>query len=300
MRDRKPLSGARSGNTDFSFSLERFDDSGFFPSIARSNGYTLLLIERGRGTLNVGECAITLDNGGLLVALSPYQALMVERTTELNGFLIRFHPDFLCVFKHHRELACDGVLFDDAYGRSAIPLGADDLEEFASLAAKMAEELRGDLEAADEMLLSYLKIFILRAVRLLNPASREGDAAVNPTREARKPVLRAFREAVEVNFRKLHAVEDYAGILGLPAKALSRECVEGMGKGARAVIIDRLIAEAKRELYLTDSPVKAIAYRLGYPDEYHFSRLFKSEVGIPPSTYREKVGSARGMLRRDS
>ncbi len=114
MRDRKQLAGARSGNADLSFSLERFDESGFFPSTARSNGYTLLLIEKGRARLKVGECAISLDNGGLLAALSPYQAF------------------------------------------------------------------------------------------------------------------------------ELQAVEDYAGILGLPAKALSRECIEGTGKGARAVIIDRL------------------------------------------------------------
>ena len=295
MSDRTPIRGARQGNADLSFSIEPFDGDSLFRDLSRSNGYSLILFERGRGTLHIGDSPRVLSGGGALLTLSPYQGFKIDEGTNQHGFMIRFHPDFLCVYKHHRELSCDGVLFDDAYGLPLLPLGEEELEALGSIARKMLEELRGDLAAADEMLLSYLKIFILQAVRLrLVTAGRSDPQTGRPA----APLPRRFRDAVEENFRKLHAVEDYVRLLSVPAKSLARECRAELGKGPRTIIIDRIIVEAKRELYLTDAPVKEVAYRLGYADEFHFSRLFKSEVGVSPSAYRDSVGMGRGLLRR--
>jgi len=54
------------------------------------------------------------------------------------------------------------------------------------------------------------------------------------------------------------------------------------------------VIEAKRELYLTSKPVKAIAYELGFDDEYYFSRFFKANASVSPQLYRSTVGFAKG------
>jgi AraC family transcriptional regulator, transcriptional activator of pobA len=59
-------------------------------------------------------------------------------------------------------------------------------------------------------------------------------------------------------------------------------------------LTERIMVEAKRELYLTSKPVKAIAYELGFDDEYYFSRFFKNKAEVSPQLYRETVGFARG------
>jgi transcriptional regulator GlxA family with amidase domain len=41
------------------------------------------------------------------------------------------------------------------------------------------------------------------------------------------------------------------------------------------LISERIIIEAKRELYPTNKATKEIAYEPGYEDEYYFSRLFR-------------------------
>ena len=61
-------------------------------------------------------------------------------------------------------------------------------------------------------------------------------------------------------------------------------------KTLTSLITERIIIEAKRELYLTNKSVKELAYELGYEDEYYFSRFFKKNVNIPPQVYRETVG----------
>ena len=60
------------------------------------------------------------------------------------------------------------------------------------------------------------------------------------------------------------------------------------------LITERIIVEAKRELYLTDKTVKEIAYELGYDDEYYFSRVFKGKADISPQFYRDTIGFNRG------
>ena len=56
------------------------------------------------------------------------------------------------------------------------------------------------------------------------------------------------------------------------------------------LIAERIIIEAKRELYLSNKPVKEIAFRLGYEDEYYFSRFFKKHADVSPQLYRETIG----------
>ncbi|WP_278021813.1 helix-turn-helix domain-containing protein [Flavobacterium ginsengisoli] len=62
------------------------------------------------------------------------------------------------------------------------------------------------------------------------------------------------------------------------------------------LITERIIVEAKRELYLTNKTVKEIAYELGYDDEYYFSRVFKGKTDISPQLYRDTIGFNRGTL----
>lgn len=45
------------------------------------------------------------------------------------------------------------------------------------------------------------------------------------------------------------------------------------------------IHKAKELLERGDSPIKEVAFRLGFKDEYYFSRLFKSKAGVSPSRW---------------
>lgn len=53
-----------------------------------------------------------------------------------------------------------------------------------------------------------------------------------------------------------------------------------------AYLLDRKIDTARSLLRHSTRPVKAIAFSLRFPDEYYFSRLFKSRTGRSPSAYR--------------
>ena len=78
--------------------------------------------------------------------------------------------------------------------------------------------------------------------------------------------------------------------LDISPNALAKIVKTHLNKTLTELITERIIVEAKRELYFTNKTIKEIAYHLGYTDEFYFSRLFKSHTDISPQLYRETVG----------
>ena len=77
-------------------------------------------------------------------------------------------------------------------------------------------------------------------------------------------------------------------------KALSKLVKQHFNRTPTDLIAERIMVEAKRELYLSAKPVKAIAIELGFDDAYYFSRFFKRHADISPEIYRKSVGFAKG------
>jgi AraC-like DNA-binding protein len=141
------------------------------------------------------------------------------------------------------------------------------------------------------LLVSYLKILLITAARLKTQQQPEVNEIVTGYKEPF--ILQKLKDAIEANFRIKHSPSDYAGMLYISPKALAKITKAHFNKTLSSLINERIIIEAKRELYLTNKTVKEIAYELGYEDEYYFSRFFKINADVSPQLYRETVGHAR-------
>lgn len=139
-----------------------------------------------------------------------------------------------------------------------------------------------------ELLVSYLKILLITASRL--KVQQQPDAADELKNHTEPFILQKLKDAIEAHFKTKHSPSDYAGLLYISPKALAKITKSHFNKTLSELINERIIIEAKRELYLTDKTVKEIAYELGYEDEYYFSRFFKINAEVSPQLYRETVG----------
>lgn len=66
----------------------------------------------------------------------------------------------------------------------------------------------------------------------------------------------------------------------------NRLCIKFWGNPAIQTVIKLRLNEAARLLKYTDYPVKLIASRVGYSNQYAFSNAFKRHYGISPSRFR--------------
>lgn len=267
-----------------------------FDHLCRFNYYSLLWVRAGTGTLRA-DFADHAFGPGQVLCFSPYQPFMLRAASaELQVSAVHFHPDFFCIIKHQAEVACNGVLFNNLYQPPVVALDAATRAAVGATVAQMEAELAQPALAQHELLVAQLKILLIQVSRCKlaqhPPAAGDPAAAARPGRPAH--VLQQLRDHIEQRYRTTHRPAAYAELVHLTPKALGKLTKKHFHKTPSDLIQERLVIEAKRELYLTDKAVKQIAWELGFEDEYYFSRLFKSRADVSPSLYRQTVGFARG------
>lgn len=279
-------------NGNLAFKIFSFEDNSQFDHLQRLNYYSLIWIQNGNGKVKAdfSEYDFVADS---LFAFSPYQPFMLVDKEPIKGVVINFHPDFYCIHLHQKEVACNGVLFNNIYQPPFTIIDDTAGLILKMLLEQMKKEMQNPALAQYEVLVSYLKIFLITTSRLKMQQQPEILSSIS---ELKEPfVLQNLKYAIEKDFKTKHSASDYATILNISPKALAKITKTHFNKTLTEIISERIIIEAKRELYLTNKAVKEIAYELGYDDEHYFSRFFKTNADISPQMYRDTVGFGRNF-----
>lgn len=282
------LINPQTGN--LAFKLYHLENDNPFDHIQRLNYYSLIWIQKGNGVLKVDFSEYDFDKN-MLLSFSPYQPFMISAKSSISAVVIYFHPDFFCIHKHHNEVACHGVLFNNIYNSPMVQVEEKATVSFEMIIEECKDEMKKSALAQCELLISYLKIFLITASRLKTKQDTESQNEL--TNKEEPFILQNLKNYIESHYKTKHSASDYANMLAITPKALTRLTKAHFNKTLTNLISERIIIEAKRELYLTNKTVKEIAYELGYNDEYYFSRFFKKNADVSPQLYRETVGFDR-------
>lgn len=271
-------------SNELAFKLFSFDNLDLFDHIVRYNYYSIFIIETGHLELKTNASVYKLSPD-TAICLSPYQPLMMVSQEHVCGYVLHFHPDFFCTYRHQNEIETEGVLFNNF---SSAPYFA--LENRPKLVERILEmdvEIKNNEVGNYEILISLLKIFLITLIR-----SKQNQQQAQIVKDT--PVLlQNLVGCIESSFRKLHSAKEYAQQLHVSPQQLNKIVKNTLDITLSQMINNRIMIEAKRELYLTSRGIKEIAFGLGYKDEFYFSRLFKKQVGVSPKMYRKTVGFAK-------
>ena len=279
-------------NGDLAFRIQAFEDNTPFDHLQRHNYYTIILVTEGYGTLKADFSEYDFE-GKTLFCFSPYQPYMLSivENSPIKGIIINFHADFFCIYRHQNDIASEGVLFDNIYLPPFFNLDEGDMAQFDTLIGQLNTEAQRHDTAQQELLVLYLKIFLITAMRIRVKQQGQLEKQMNQNKEPF--MLQKLKDAIEIHYKNKHTASDYAAMLHITAKALAKMVKNHFHKTLTDLIGERIIMEAKRELYLTSKPIKEIAYILGFNDEYYFSRFFKRNTDVSPQLYRDTVGFAK-------
>jgi AraC-like DNA-binding protein len=270
------------------FKVYAFEDDEYFSTLKKYNYFSVILVTKGKGIVHADTSQYPFDST-CLMCFSLYQPFKIKSEGVFQGVMVNFHPDFFCLHKHRNEVSCNGVLFNNIYDSPVTGLANDETESLLSVINGLKLELQSTGIAQTEVLISYLKILLINASRIKIQQQQVEAASI-----AKTPViLDTLKSAIEEHFTSLHSPGEYADLLNISTAALNRVCKAHFNKTLSHLISERIIVEAKRQLYLTDKPVKQIAYELGFNDEFYFSRFFKNHVAISPQFFRDTIGFNR-------
>lgn len=158
-------------------------------------------------------------------------------------------------------------------------------DKIEALIAMIAQEsAMGDSIGHEDYLRSLIRMLIITVER--GSAAQE-NSVLSPNKVSHKTFL-AFRQQIELNYRTLHTVKDYANLLSVSTKTLTNYVAECSPLSPLELINGRIILEAKRLLRYSTMMIKEIAYRLGFDDPSYFVKFFKRIVGVSPADFREE------------
>ncbi|HTI10255.1 MAG TPA: AraC family transcriptional regulator [Puia sp.] len=220
-----------------------------------------------------------------LFFINSNQYLQLEKPGAPGGVFIYYNRDFYCIQIHDEEVACDGLLFNNIYGMAMTVLPEGEDAYIADALDNILKELSGQELSREEMIRTYLKQVIIRTTRLWKQQHlKELKSAQSGDIE----FFRNFSRLVEIHFRDKHSVTDYADLLAIAPKTLSKKFNRLRLTQPNDIIKDRILLEAKRLLAYSSLSIKEIAYKLGYDDPAYFNRLFTTKLGSTPATFRKK------------
>lgn len=249
----------------------------------RSAQYHIMLF-KGKGTFSIDLTPYSVQ-GNTVLFFTPYQTFRWEATPNTPIVSLSFHGDFYCIEYHKKEVACNGLLFNNIYLLPHIQIAEENFQELLTLFDKIKKELQQQSNFSDAVLKSYLQL-------ILALCSREKSKIL--TKETILPThhqeMTEIQQLLDTHFITHRSVAFYAELLHISPNSLTKKTRRFFSKTPSQLLQERVILEAKKRLHLTYKPIKEIATSLHFEDEFYFSRYFKKNVGISPKQYREQTG----------
>ena len=264
----------------FSLSIVQFEKACVFNKPEQLDAYSIYWIKEGKGVYNIDFESYAFDDN-VIFFLSPSQVFSVESEKIKVAYKITFVPDFYCIQTHDKEVACNGILFNNIYETAFVKPCERDKQKLQFILDSLKEEFkREEVTAQYDMLQAYLKQFIIHAVRV----KKDLQIVKN---DVETKLFKDFSLLVEQNYKSMHSVTEYANRLGVSPKSLTKHFQKTGSQTPSDFIKSRIILESKRQLIYTDHSVKQIAYNLGFNDSAYFTRFFKKATSKSPLQFKK-------------
>ena len=242
--------------------------------------FQVLVVARGRATVSLDGRSEDVA-GPALVTLPALSAHGFAFSPAVDGLvftvddrhlarLLAGQPELLAALRQRRAW---NLARGEAPAREVLAAAAALKAEVAAHGRWRAVALEGALVR--------LAVAVARAA----PAEAAADDAV-PARAMTH--LRRFRALVEAQYREQPSLAALARELGITATQLNRICQGVLGRPALALLHERLLVEAQRDLAYTAMSVKQIAFGLGFSDAAYFTRFFRRLTQRTPTQWRQE------------
>lgn len=240
--------------------------------------YTVFFLKKARGSVTIDDRMHQL-RADRIFFLNYNQVYHLNPETSGTGFVMMFTKSF------YNHLYTGNKLIKSETVLNNVPVFIDlepgSKKEHAREFEEIFKEYRKNILFSTEIICLHLKIYILKYLR----TARSG-RAVPLLPDHKNEVVKNFSELVDLHYREYKTTAPYAEKLNLTANYLNSLVKGQLGIPAGVLIKNRIILEAERLLLHTTLSVTEISYELGFTDNSHFGKYFKSVKGISPKSYR--------------
>lgn len=215
--------------------------------------------------------------GGNTVFLGPHKKIIFEQTKSEDFFVIAFSSSF-----YERSTKDSLFLNSQVFFNYNSDIFVSPLNNIKEMKIIFVESMSKFLAKDEALYISAAHNAIERLIL---------DALLNiPTEEVKNdPKLdylyhvNRFKVLLQRDFKTAKTVLYYSNELNISSRKLTEMTEYVTGKSAKQIIIDKVIAESKKELMYSTSTISQISYDMGFSDEANFNNFIKKHTGKNPS-----------------
>lgn len=242
--------------------------------------YTFLLPENPNphGIISIDHQEFTIRPGNFLF-ISYNQVYHFQDVKNLTGYIMGFTQSFYNhIYTGNNLIKSDTALHQVS---ACIKLSEEKTGEIFKIFEEIHTECRKNNIFKKEIICLLLKAFVLRYTRNSSKKNK-----ITRSMDHKKEIAEEYRSLVNKHFKDLKMPSQYAEKLNLSPNYLNVLVKDNFDISAGQLIRNRVILEAKRLLDHTTLSVTQVSYELGFHDNSHFCKYFKSAVKQSPQKYR--------------
>ena len=246
--------------------------------------YTIA-IKRGLKTkIRYGQHYYDFDEG-VMSFIAPGQVIGENHqdNTELSGWMLVIHPDFLRNYTLSKKIKEYGFFSYELY--EALHLSEKEEAMIETIMKNIEQEYRSVIDPySQNVIISHIEL-------LLNYCDRFYNRQFITRKNANSELLIRLETLLNTHFDTeqsgLPSVQYVSKQLNVSPDYLSDMLRSLTGQNTQQHIHNKLIEKAKEILTTTSLSVSEIAYQLGFEHPQSFNKLFKSKTSVSPLAFRK-------------
>ena len=225
---------------------------------------------------------------GPMIFIKPRQVVEMRNLEfEEDGYILVFHEDFLTGHSLHEDI--QRYAFFDYETNEALHLAPKEEKIIWNIFYTIEQEYNNsEDEFSKEIILAGINSMLKYAERFYKRQFINRKQLSGKTVTGFNKILKQYIKDGSLNDNGLPSVGDLANRLNISSRYLTDLLKIETGKTAIELIHIALIGEAKDRLRKKDKSISEIAYDLGFENMSYFSRLFKKETGMLPTSYKNQ------------
>lgn len=243
--------------------------------------YTLFIVTDGTGKHYIDFETYDCTKGTVLF-IGNGQIHRFEKNTNLKGYLLPFHDDFLS-FLNINEITKILQLFNSSLFEPKVQLDEQEFLEITSRISTIRVEYFKQNDSFSSNIIGG-ELFTMLST-LYRKKSLSNKVTLN-TKHLEKFIH--FQNLLKDKIVETSKVEDYARDLGMSNKTLNTITKGITGKQAKTFINEFYLLTIKRILTDQKLSIKECAFQSGFDDIPNFYKFFKHHLNLTPEQFRQK------------
>lgn len=262
-------------------------------SLNRYNVYAFFVQRNFPADLAYGVGKYAADENSLL-ACAPGQIGGKEddgTTAQYHGWVLMFDPEFVYNTEFERNLA--RYHFFSYNSNEALRLTQDEITITNRIMEAIRRELKAGLPHTDRIVQDYILL-------LADFCNRFYDRQFQTVTDNKTDILACFQNVLLRYYEQgkqyehgIPSVKHCAEALYMSPSYFGDVIRKSLGESP-ILYIRRFMVERSKMLLASGKTIAETAYDMGFEYPQHLTRIFKKEVGVPPSRYIEMLKAAKG------